>query len=155
MFRSVLKRFYSNLKSFDNLEELNHYLAANKFAHTLVYFRANWNPNCTLTDQHINKLASEQNALQIIKVDSDVAHKIARHYSVKAEPEFVFCLYGDEVIRQIGPNFDGLVDKFNKMVKLGQQTDLSVGSAKWIPYGSRYQAYYEEKLKHHYAAHTS
>lgn len=119
MFRSVLKRFYSNLKSFENLEELNHYLAANKFPHTLVYFRANWNPNCTLTDQHINKLASEQGALQIVKVDSDVANKIARHYSVKAEPEFVFCLYGDEVIRQIGPNYDGLVDKFNKMVALG------------------------------------
>jgi hypothetical protein len=37
---------------------MNHYLAANKFSHTLVYFRANWNPNCMLTDQHINKLAS-------------------------------------------------------------------------------------------------
>jgi hypothetical protein len=37
---------------------MNHYLAANKFSHTLVYFRANWNPNCTLTDQHINKLAN-------------------------------------------------------------------------------------------------
>jgi hypothetical protein len=59
MFRTVLRRFYSNLKSFDNLEQLNHYLAANRFAHTLVYFRANWNPNCTLTDQHVNKLAAQ------------------------------------------------------------------------------------------------
>ena len=59
MFRTVIRRFYSNLKSFDNLEQLNHYLAANKFPHTLVYFRANWNPNCTLTDQHVNKLAAQ------------------------------------------------------------------------------------------------
>ena len=121
---------------------MNHYLAANKFPHTLVYFRANWNPNCTLTDQHITKLASENNGIQIIKVDSDVAHKIARNYSVKAEPEFVFCLYGDEVVRQIGPNFDGLKDKLNKMVTLGEQTELDIGN-KWIPYGSRFEAYYQ------------
>lgn len=130
-------------------------MEVNKFSHTLVYFRANWNPNCALTDQHINKLASENGSLQIIKVDSDVSHKIARHYSVKAEPEFVFCLYGDEVVRQIGPNYEGLVDKFNKMVNLGQTTELQTGDLKWIPYGSRYQAYYDEKLKAHYQAHTS
>mgnify|MGYP006925667402 CR=1 FL=1 len=41
------------------------------------------------------------------------------------------------------------------MVALGQQTELTAGSSKWIPYGSRYQAYYQEKLKGHYAAHTS
>lgn len=41
------------------------------------------------------------------------------------------------------------------MVTLGQQTELNVGQHKWIPYGSKYQAYYEEKLKGHYAAHTS
>jgi hypothetical protein len=57
--------------------------------------------------------------LEIIKVDSDVAPKIARHYGVKNEPEFVFCLYGDEVLRQIGPNQDGLTQKLDKMVKLG------------------------------------
>jgi thiol-disulfide isomerase/thioredoxin len=103
---------------------MNHYLAANQFPHLLVYFRANWNPNCKLTDQHINKIASENGSLQVLTVDSDVAHKIARHYSVKAEPEFVYCLYGDEVIRQIGPNYEGLVDKYNKMVALGQHTEF-------------------------------
>lgn len=61
-------------------------MASSKFSHTLVYFRANWNPNCTLTDQHINKLAADNADLQIIKVDSDTSSKIARHYSVKAEP---------------------------------------------------------------------
>ncbi len=63
---------------------MNHYLAANRFAHTLVYFRANWNPNCNLTDKHIQKIASENASLQVIKIDSDVASKIARHYSVRA-----------------------------------------------------------------------
>ncbi len=63
---------------------MNQYLATNKFPHTLVYFRANWNPNCRLTDQHVQKLAAENGGLQMIKVDSDVAHKIARHYSVRA-----------------------------------------------------------------------
>lgn len=72
-----------------------------------------------------------------------MAHKIARHYSVKAEPEFVFCLYGDEIVRQIGPNYDGLIDKYNKMVTLGEQSETIIGQEKWIPYGSRYQAYYQ------------
>lgn len=119
MFRTIIKRLYANIRSFENLEEMNHFLAANQFPHTLVYFRANWNPNCTLTDNHIQKIASENQSLQIIKIDTDAANKIARHYSVRAEPEFVFCLNGDEVIRQIGPNYDGLVDKYNRLVALG------------------------------------
>ena len=41
---------YSNLKTFTELEVLNEYLSKQKFDRTLVYFRANWNPNCTLTD---------------------------------------------------------------------------------------------------------
>ena len=61
--------------------------------------------------------------LEIIKVDSDVAPKIARHYGVRSEPEFVFCLYGDEVLRQIGPNQSGLTEKLDKMVKLGAETE--------------------------------
>jgi len=65
---------------------MNRYLAQKMAPYTLVYFRANWNPNCALTDQHIDKIASQNGSLEVIKVDSDVAHKIARHYSVKAEP---------------------------------------------------------------------
>jgi hypothetical protein len=53
-----LRRFYSNLRTFDNLDLMNKFLAVQKYSHTLVYFRANWNPNCILTDQHINQLAS-------------------------------------------------------------------------------------------------
>ncbi len=47
------------------------------------------------------------------------------------------------------------MDKYNKMVSLGQTTELTAGQLKWLPYGSRYHAYYEEKLKGHYAAHNS
>ena len=107
-----------------------------------MYFRANWNPNCTLTDTHINKFASENPSMQIIKVDSDVSPKIAKHYSVKAEPEFVFCLYGDQIIRQIGPNYDGLVDKNGKMDEMTESVDIPDGNDKWVPYGSRYAAFY-------------
>ena len=107
MFR-VVKRLYSNIKNFDNLELLNDYLGKNQFSHTLVYFRANWNPNCHLTDKHIEQFAKEHDNVEIIKVDSDISPKIAKHYGVKAEPEFVFCLWGDDVIRQLGANYEGL-----------------------------------------------
>lgn len=81
-------------------------------------------------------------------MDSDVSPKIARHYGVKSEPEFVFCLYGDEILRQIGPNQDGLDQKLDKMVKLGQETDsdfLAVNE-KWSPYGTRFERYYMQIL---------
>ena len=42
---------------------------------------------------------------------------------MKAEPEFVFCFYGDEALRQIGPNYEGLVDKANKIANLGYALD--------------------------------
>lgn len=55
-----------------------------KYTHCLVYFRSNWNPQCEITDQHINNLAGENRFLEVIKVDSDVSPKIARHYGVRS-----------------------------------------------------------------------
>ena len=51
---------------------------------TVVYFRADWNPNCLKTDKHIEKFAANNGGLQVIKIDSDAAPKIAKHYGVKA-----------------------------------------------------------------------
>lgn len=86
MLTKVIRRFTHNLKNFDNLEELNKYLEINKFPNTLVYFRANWNPQCQESDQDIQKFASKYSGYQVIRVDSDAAPKIAKHYSVRAEP---------------------------------------------------------------------
>lgn len=95
--------------------------------------------------------------MEIIKVDSDQAPKIAKHYAVKSEPEFVFCLYGDEVIRQIGINEAGLKEKLDKMVKLGAETDTEFLShdKRWFPYGTRFEKYYIEVLKPLYERNVS
>ncbi len=154
MLRTI-RFFSSNLKTFTELEALNQYLAKNKFDRTLVYFRANWNPNCSLTDQHITRIATENPDTEVIKVDSDVSPKISKHYGVKAEPEFVFCLHGDEVIRQTGPNYEGLNNKLNKMTQLADNSDLSGFNEKWVPYGTKFEEYYNRKLKTAYKAYTS
>lgn len=104
MLKYATRYLYSNLHSFNSLESLNQHLLQHKYTHTLVYFRASWNPQCTIADQQLQRLAANNRFLEVIKVDSDVSPKIARHYAVRNEPEFVFCLYGDEVLRQIGPN---------------------------------------------------
>jgi thioredoxin-like negative regulator of GroEL len=75
----------------------------------LVYFTAKWNPACSITDEHINMLAKSYDQIEIVKIDSDEAPKIAKHYHVRAEPEFIFCLNGDEIVRQTGPNKEGLI----------------------------------------------
>lgn len=123
MFKFTTRYLYSNLRSFGTLEEMNQHLLKHKYVHSLVYFRASWNPQCIIADQQLNQLAASNRFLEIIKVDTDTSPKIARHYSVRTEPEFVFCLYGDEVLRQIGPNEKGLQDKVDKMVKLGLEMD--------------------------------
>ena len=157
MFRIATKFCYTNLKNFSSLETLNSHLNKNKFSHVLVYFRSNWNPQCEITDQHIVDIASENRFLEVIKVDSDVSPKIARHYAIRTEPEFVFCLYGDEVIRQIGPNYAGLKQKLDKMVKLGAETDTEylAHHERWSPYGTRFEKYYIEVLKPLYERNVS
>ena len=69
----------------------------------------------------------------------------------------MFCLYGDEVIRQIGPNYQGLEDKLQKMVKLGEESDDDgVGiDQKWVPYGARFERYYAEVLRPLYQRNVS
>lgn len=66
-------------------------------------------------------------------MDSDVSPKISQHYGVRSEPEFVFCLNGDEVVRQIGPNYEGLIEKYQKILQLQKlQEKQQIG---WAPYG--------------------
>lgn len=73
----------SKIKNFENLGLLNEYLAIQKFPINLVYFRAAWNPACSLTDQHIHTFV-EQHDIEVIRVDSDVGSKIAQHYGVRS-----------------------------------------------------------------------
>lgn len=83
MLRALVGRF-STIKQFTELDHLNHYLASNKYPYLIVYFTAKWNPYCKITDEHINELATSFSQIEIIKINSDVAPKIARHYLVKA-----------------------------------------------------------------------
>lgn len=46
MLARAIKRFTHNIKSFQSLEEMNNYLNKNRPNNTVVYFRANWNPQC-------------------------------------------------------------------------------------------------------------
>jgi len=87
---------------------LNQYLAINRLPFVLVYFKAQWNPNCKITDEHINEIAKKFRKIEVIQINSDLSPNIARHYHVRAEPEFILCRNGDEFIRQTGPNKEGL-----------------------------------------------
>ena len=79
----------------------------------------------------------------MIKIDSDICPKIVNHYSVRNEPEFIFCMYGDEVLRQIGPNFRGLEEKLDKMIRLAEEDEEFMQMRhKWVPYGTRFERYY-------------
>ena len=75
----------------------------------MVYFTAKWNPACKITDEHINLISNNYSEIEIINIDSDVSPQIKSHYNVRAEPEFIFCLHGDELVRQTGPNKEKLL----------------------------------------------
>lgn len=63
----------------------------------------------------------------------------------------MFCLYGDELLRQIGRDYEGLEKKYNKMQKFAAEaTDLTTIHDKWVPYGTTYKVYYEEHIKQEY-----
>lgn len=141
MLVRAMRRWASTLKTFENLEQLNTHLNTTRPNHYVMYFRATWNPQCVETDQHAVKLAASNPNVEVIKVDTDTGPKIATHYSVRAEPEFVFCLYGDEVLRQIGPNYENLQKKIDMMKELAKAEDMSGVQNVWTPYGQRYKAY--------------
>lgn len=147
MLGNTLRRFASNLKSFQKLEDMNKYLKVNKPCQYVVYFRANWNPQCQEADKHAAQLAASHGNLEVIQIDTDEAPKIANHYRVKAEPEFVFCLYGDEAVRQIGLNYNGLEDKIQKMDQLAQTEDLKLLDNVWVEYGQSYKSFYERHIR--------
>lgn len=62
----------------------------------------------------------------------------------------MFCLYGDEVLRQIGPNYSGLLDKVKKMDELSTSANLHLFRDKWVPYGTSFEHYYNEYLKEYF-----
>lgn len=74
---------YTCLKNFENLDLLNEYLLVQKFPINILYFRAAWNPACILTDDHIRQFIATHKT-EVIRVDSDVAPKIAQHYGIRS-----------------------------------------------------------------------
>lgn len=139
LLRRLLSSF-GTIKQFTELQVLNKYLEVNHFPYVLVYFTAKWNPACKITDEHMSLVSNRFNDIEIIKVDSDVSPQITSHYNVRAEPEFVFCLNGDEIIRQTGPNKEKLLEKCEMMLEIGKK-----GSAesKWTPFGTKFETFYK------------
>lgn len=123
--------------SFTALEEMNHHLEHHKYPYLLVYFTAKWNPVCKVSDQHVNEIRLAFPHVAVATVSSDAAPDIAKHYLVKAEPEFIFCRQGDEVVRQVGISKEGLFDKTNRMLKGGE------GDEEWQPYGTTFDSFYK------------
>lgn len=56
------------------------------------------------------------------------------------------CLYGDEFVRQIGPNLSGLKHKLETSVKAAQDADLKDMPIQWNPYGTAFEQYYKSFL---------
>ena len=83
--KSVLgiRMAFTRIKYFENLDLLNEYLNVQKFPINLLYFRATWNPACVLTDEHVRQFV-QSHSLEVVRVDSDVAPKIANHYGVRS-----------------------------------------------------------------------
>ena len=63
MFRSTARFFYTNLRSFTKLEEMNKHLVLQRATHLVVYFRSSWNSQCEITDKHVNDLAGNNRFL--------------------------------------------------------------------------------------------
>jgi thioredoxin-like negative regulator of GroEL len=61
-----------NLRKFTNLAELNEFLATSKPVHSLVYFRASWNPLCKKTDLELEEVANRNRHWNIASVDMDL-----------------------------------------------------------------------------------
>lgn len=53
----------------------------------------------------------------------------------------MFCLNGDEAVRQIGPNYDGLIEKYQKIQQVAKLQEKD--KKPWTPYGSRFESFYK------------
>jgi hypothetical protein len=62
-----------------------------------------------------------------------------------AEPEFVFCLNGDEIIRQTGPNKEGLIEKCKSVMESAEKEEVNPN--KWTPFGVKFEAYYKKAFR--------
>ena len=84
----------------------------------MVYFVAKWNPACKMADEDVKYVSEKYPQITLIKIDCDTSPQVKEHYSVRAEPQFIFCFYGDQVIRQTGSNKEKLLEKAEMMMEI-------------------------------------
>ena len=74
----------------------------------LVDFWAAWCSPCRMIAPHLEKLAEENPAVQVVKVDVDAHQKYASEAGVRGIPTIVLYKNGKEVDRVVGLDLNGL-----------------------------------------------
>jgi thioredoxin 1 len=84
----------------------------------LVDFWANWCPHCISIMPQVDLLKTKMSGrAEVIKINSDEAHDLAQHFSIRSLPTFLFIKNGEEVSRiSGGSSFLELETKLNSLI---------------------------------------
>jgi hypothetical protein len=57
-------------------------------------------------------------------------------------------MYGDEIVRHIGLNLEGLKNKIKQIENLANSTNPRQYNQTWVPYGTGFRAQFDENLRY-------
>uniref|UniRef100_A0A1I7UZ66 Thioredoxin domain-containing protein n=1 Tax=Caenorhabditis tropicalis TaxID=1561998 RepID=A0A1I7UZ66_9PELO len=101
-----------------NSVQLRRLLEERKSAPVILYFKAEWNRDCTCLHEPVETTASNySDHIPIVSIDIDACPDVALQYSVKTTPHFKLLVQGVEEHSFTGKNLKSLQEMVTKALQ--------------------------------------
>lgn len=131
------------------------WLSKHKPALAMIYFKNDWNPECSRTlEKNFLALMQHNNSFESFIVDASIGtlgERTKKYYCVKYEPSFLILSDGMELARIIGSDIKELEHQVDRTLQFRSQVQwragVEPGADIWENFHDEYvQEYYEHDL---------
>ena len=99
----------SKVTSITSLEEIP------KNGNVVIDFYEDWCGPCKKLSPEFEKLSTEYDSITFLKVNTDEAEELAKHYDVSALPTIIYIKNGDTISMIKGFNLEKIVSELNEL----------------------------------------
>ena len=99
----------SKVTSITSLEEIP------KNGNVVIDFYADWCGPCKKLSPEFARLSTEYDSITFLKVNTDEAEELAKHYDVSALPTIIYIKNGDTISMIKGFNLEKIVSELNEL----------------------------------------
>ena len=133
-------------RAIDNFEEHYQWMGKNKPELAVIYFKNDWNPECSrqLMKDYLKLFHFEAFESFVVDTSTREGERTKKYYSIRYEPSFIFMTDGLEVRKVIGGSAQDLKASLDQIKEFRKNVDWQYGIA---PGPDIWEHHHEEHIR--------